>query len=485
MKFKIQFIMISLILISMFIGCEQKNVNKLNAFNFTGIWKVNSIEILNDDIDNKNINNIIDKEIKLGNNELKIFDNKVQKINYKLRAVKSDYTLSYEKKLTMNKYMNGRETIDLISIRDNNKIIGEFFLNSSDEMIFIYDVYLLKLIKISSDVVFENDDNKEKEDDVNNNDEFSEGVMIGLKTSREKNDDGTYNNEKYRTLWVSHNNYKLGYIYAKDNIIFPRLTGIWNLSVYQNNINGFNSDEFKIYLYDKSSKKNNSIKNDVSDNVYKSILFVGNDYIAIKEYIGNEFRGNYPIYKILPISNVNIDNGLQIDEIFNENEKIKYINEVKNKINSLSIEKREKLNIENIDYNNIAIKRELGKWKFASKILPKNMNEEGEDVNLELLPDKRFINYNLMYISWKDLKNELGIFKDVFISPLYKIALIQFDKYISIYKIENERLIAEPLEMIPIDENEEIIMAEWCSGKYVEQWEKVFIDGDIILDDNY
>lgn len=485
MKFKIQFIMISLILISMFIGCEQKNVNKLNAFNFTGIWKVNSIEILNDDIDNKNINNIIDKEIKLGNNELKIFDNKVQKINYKLRAVKSDYTLSYEKKLTMNKYMNGRETIDLISIRDNNKIIGEFFLNSSDEMIFIYDVYLLKLIKISSDVVFENDDNKEKEDDVNNNDEFSEGVMIGLKTSREKNDDGTYNNEKYRTLWVSHNNYKLGYIYAKDNIIFPRLTGIWNLSVYQNNINGFNSDEFKIYLYDKSSKKNNSIKNDVSDNVYKSILFVGNDYIAIKEYIGNEFRGNYPIYKILPISNVNIDNGLQIDEIFNENEKIKYINEVKNKINSLSIEKREKLNIENIDYNNIAIKRELGKWKFASKILPKNMNEEGEDVNLELLPDKRFINYNLMYISWKDLKNELGIFKDVFISPLYKIALIQFDKYISIYKIENERLIAEPLEMIPIDEKEEIIMAEWCSGKYVEQWEKVFIDGDIILDDNY
>lgn len=485
MKFKIQFIMISLIFISMFIGCEQKNVNKLNTFNFTGIWKVNSIEILNDDIDNKNINNIIDKEIKLGNNELKIFDNKVQKINYKLRAVKSDYTLSYEKKLTMNKYMNGRETIDLISIRDNNKIIGEFFLNSSDEMIFIYDVYLLKLIKISSDVVFENDDNKEKEDDVNNNDEFSEGVMIGLKTSREKNDDGTYNNEKYRTLWVSHNNYKLGYIYAKDNIIFPRLTGIWNLSVYQNNINGFNSDEFKISLYDESSRKNNSIKNDISDNVYKSILFVGNDYIAIKEYIGNEFRGNYPIYKILPVSNVNIDNGLQIDEIFNENEKIKYINEVKNKINSLSIEKREKLNIENIDYNNIAIKRELGKWKFVSKILPKNMNEEGEDVNLELLPDKRFINYNLMYISWKDLKNELGIFKDVFISPLYKIALIQFDKYISIYKIENERLIAEPLEMIPIDENEEIIMAEWCSGKYVEQWEKVFIDGDIILDDNY
>ena len=51
---------------------------------------------------------------------------------------------------------------------------------------------------------------------------------------------------------------------------------------------------------------------------------------------------------------------------------------LKNKINSLSIEEKEGLNIENIYYNNIAIKRELGKWRFVSKILPKNMNEEGE-----------------------------------------------------------------------------------------------------------
>lgn len=90
-----------------------------------------------------------------------------------------------------------------------------------------------------------------------------------------------------------------------------------------------------------------------------------------------------------------------------------------------------------------------------------------------------------MYISWKDLKSELGLFKDAFISPLGKIALIQFDKYISIYKIENGMLITEPIEMIPIDENEEVIMAEWCDGSYVEQWEKVFLDGDVILDDNY
>lgn len=89
MKFKIKFIIISLIFTSMFISCEKEKVDVMNTFNFTGVWKVNSVEILSDDIDNGNINNIINKEIKLGNNELKIFDNKKQKINYKLRAVKS------------------------------------------------------------------------------------------------------------------------------------------------------------------------------------------------------------------------------------------------------------------------------------------------------------------------------------------------------------------------------------------------------------
>ena len=93
------------------------------------------------------------------------------------------------------------------------------------------------------------------------------------------------------------------------------MTGIWNLSVYQDSSNGFNSDEFQVSLYDENDKKEKSIKDENTTNIYKSILFVGNDYIAIKEYIGNEFKGNYPIYKILPVSNVNIDNGLQINEV--------------------------------------------------------------------------------------------------------------------------------------------------------------------------
>ena len=64
-----------------------------------------------------------------------------------------------------------------------------------------------------------------------------------------------------------------------------------------------------------------------------------------------------------------------------------------------------------------------------------------------------------------------------------KIILVQFDTYIAVYKIENGSLITEPLVTTPIDEKDEIIMSEWCSGTYVEEWEKTFIDGELIIGD--
>ena len=44
---------------------------------------------------------------------------------------------------------------------------------------------------------------------------------------------------------------------------------------------------------------------------------------------------------------------------------------------------------------------------------------------------------------------------------------------------------ADLIKLLEKYKNEEVVMAEWCSGKYVEQWEKVFIDGEVILDNNY
>ena len=37
-----------------------------------------------------------------------------------------------------------------------------------------------------------------------------------------------------------------------------------------------------------------------------------------------------------------------------------------------------------------------------------------------------------------------------------------------------------PLANIPIYPDEEIIMTEWCGSSYVDQWERIFLNGEII-----
>ncbi|WP_294172174.1 hypothetical protein [uncultured Clostridium sp.] len=481
-----KFLLIFFFIIILLLGGQAKSISEENSgiFNFIGTWRIESLEKLGDKEDDEDLAYLIGDEIQLDSNKVNILGIYKQNIHYKLKAVQGDYIISYENSLTMNEFMNGREMVDLISIIDKNQIIGEFFLNSDTEMILLYKSNLIKLRRINKSANFDDIKNDVVIGNETQEEEFDakEGIMLGIKTPNKEIDEGIYSNEKYRTLWISHDNWKIGNVYEKPNIIFPRLNGIWKLEVNQKNSNGFEYDEFQVGKYDEKLKDNTVGKLNLDKSEYKTIKFVGNDYIAIGKYQGNSFMGNYPIYQIIPVNNINIENGLQIDEIFTGIEKEKYLEEFQGEINSLSQEQLEQLNISSINYNNLAIERRIGRWMFVANLLPKDMNEAGESFKISILPDSRFINYNSLYMSWKALKQQLGFFKDVFISPLGKIALVQFYDYIAIYKIENGNLITEPLEMIPIGENDEIIMSEWSSGSYVEQWEKAFVDGELIIE---
>lgn len=482
-----KFLLIYFFVIILFFGCKSKSISEENSgiFNFIGTWRIESVEKLDDkEDDEEDLAYLIGDEIQLDSNKVNILGIYKQNIHYKLKAVQGDYIISYENSLTMNEFMNGREMVDLISIIDKNQIIGEFFLNSDTEMILLYKSNLIKLRRINKSTNFDDIKNDVIIGNETQEEEFDakEGIMLGIKTPSKEIDEGIYSDDKYKTLWISHDNWKIGNVYGKPNVIFPRLNGIWKLEVNQKSSNGFERDEFMVGKYDEKLKDNTVGKLNLDKSEYKTIKFVGNDYIAIGKYEGTSFEGNYPIYQIIPVNNINIENGLQIDEIFTGTEKEKYLEEFQRQINSLSKEKLEKLNISSITYNNVAIERRIGRWMFVANLLPKDVNEAGESFKISILPDNRFINYNSLYMSWKALKQQFGFFKDVFISPLGKIALVQFDDYIAIYKIENGNLITEPLEMIPIGENDEIIMSEWSSGSYVEQWEKAFVDGELIIE---
>ena len=136
-----KFLMVFFLIIILFFGCNSNIGNEENndIFNFTGTWRIDSVEQLGEKDESEDTSSyLIGDEIKLGNNKINIAGNYRQDIHYKLKAIEGDYILSYENNLTMNNFMNGREMVDLISIIDKNQIIGEFFLNSDTEMIFLY-----------------------------------------------------------------------------------------------------------------------------------------------------------------------------------------------------------------------------------------------------------------------------------------------------------------------------------------------------------
>ena len=109
MKVKRYIIILITIFISMFISCKSvnKKLEKMNSFKFIGVWKINSVEVFDED-EADYTDNMLNKEIKIGSNEIKILDNNKKQVRYKLKAVKSDYMLSYEKNVSISKYMNGK-----------------------------------------------------------------------------------------------------------------------------------------------------------------------------------------------------------------------------------------------------------------------------------------------------------------------------------------------------------------------------------------
>ena len=193
------FIALSLIII-LFVGCKSKisNQESNDIFNFTGTWRIDSIEQLGEKDDSEEENDsLIGDEIKLGNNKIDILGNYKSNIRYKLKAVKEDYILSYGRQFDYEDFMNSRETVDLISIIDENQMIGEFFLNSDTEMILLYKSSLFKLSKLNKNVNFDDADNVILIGDKTDEEESDakEGVMLGIKTPGKKIDDGVYSND--------------------------------------------------------------------------------------------------------------------------------------------------------------------------------------------------------------------------------------------------------------------------------------------------
>lgn len=493
---KTLYLMLLLILATLAIGCNKSKGEDTmaiksptnNSLDIYGTWGIKSIKIFDEEINIfTDLDIISDKQIEFTNDRIDLIDNVYMNPSYKLKVVKKDYILSYESNLKIEPFMDGKERMDVISIISENDMISEFILVEKDKGYIIYMGALIEVYKISDNIVINTDEdikNIEARDDFDINYYDSEiGVMLALKKPRMLNEDGTFTSENYRTLWISFKDGKLMPVIEKENIIFPRLNGIWAL---RNKVleTGISREEY--FEVTSVEGKIISTYEPINKDVYKNITFIGNDYIGVEEYIGEDFKNIFAKYGVIPIDNINSNSGLYIEELYSKDIINKYKIEYEKALENIYLDNgfdsdnnkfTSKVKESNdIDYSNFTVKRKDGKWGLVGNLGIINEEGKSEEYSINLRPNSKMLNYDSLTIPWKQLKGDIPFIRDAYISPNERIAVILFEDNLAIYEIKDKMLKGAPLANINIG-NEEVIMAEWSTGAYVEKWSKVFDDG--------
>lgn len=458
-----------------------------NDLEIVGVWSVQDYEVLDDNLFNEEeIERIKSNDVIIKSDKIILGEKLYKESNYKLKVVKNDYVISYEAKYSLDNLSLDSNYINVYSIMHQNNILGEFIYFNKEKSYFYYEGVLFSL-KYKSEV----NDNNDFEDKKQNGDftktitsNKAQGILLGLKTPM-INENGTYQRESYRTLWISLKNSKLQDVKQKEYILVPRSNGFWKIEsdVYSDKDKNIYYEYFSASMLE--NKEETAIKYiidtdtsslDNGSTVYKKINYVGNDYIAIEEVNNSKYISDF--YKVLPIDNLYLNDGVVIQDIYDNDIINVYKQTYEDAYRNLDYEKKEELS-KYLDYSNFTVVRNNGKWMLQGMISGLN-GAESVEYPIGIKANDRLTSYDTLYVPWKSLKNELPFMLDVYMSPSGRLAIILNKEEILVYLIEDGKILEEPLRKIPLKDGESVIMAEWCEKDYVDKWESVFKDDTII-----
>lgn len=469
-----------LLIFTMSVGCSKvkgKDTQSIEApvnekLSIKGTWKVKSVTPLDKESDNEDmLNSLRSSTISISTKVFSILDKKYMNPNYKLKVVDKDYKPSNQDRFKLNDLLNMKSSLDDICIVSHNNLIGEFLNISDKESYFIYYGFFIELTKINDETIDSNNDlmnskDKSKPTDV--------GLMIGLKTPRKPLENGSYTEEKYRTLWIPFKDNKLGTIVQKDNIIFPRMNGIWEIIKNTSIKNGRYNELFKLI---KVEDENSEIgQSQYAPYDYRTIDFVSNNYIAIGGYNGSSFKNQYDENKLLPVNDMNSLEGIDIRTIYGTSVEERYLKDFNTTLGALSSEKLKNL-IKSVSYRDFTLKRINGKWNLIGNIRSSTYHDPGISYTMTLKPNKVLVNYDNLLLPWDTLSEKFPFIKDACISPNENLAVLLVGNELLVYNIKNKDISGSPLMTVKLNDDEQVVMDEWATDSYVDTWSKAFKDG--------
>jgi len=387
----------------------------------------------------------------------------------------------------MTKYLNLSSTlmpdskeVEVITVSSAENFLGEFMKIDDTKLIAFVQNKALYLQKVSDQV-----DSSLASANLNNfkmNEQSNpgvSGVLVGLKIPKRPGANGEDNTDvTYQTLWLAFDNKKLHPVLTGDDIFFPRSSGFWKLQVRQVQVgakkeNVLSAHDVATKVQEQQLSPITNSRGDVKIGVGNKIMdYVGNDYVAVE----NDEVGNY--LQVLLVDKISASQGVTLSDLLGKSGTATFSNartQARQSLNNIS-------NITSFDENgfeqNFGLIRKNGHWYLRGRIIYSYLDANNPsylDFNVNLIPPAKLIFYDTLCLSWQYVKDRVPDAVDAFTSPNQNMALVLTKTKLQVYAISAGQLGSEPLARIDLQTGASVIMAEWATSYYVDNWEKAFL----------
>lgn len=386
---------------------------------------------------------------------------------YKIKRVNSrDYLMT--RHIVLDGYLASiNQTVDIVSVSAGANYLGEFMRIDDATIISFVQNKVLLLHKASDRVDDPSLAANLSVADVNRYDNTGiSGILIGLRIPS----NGEY---AYKTVWIAADNKKPRLVLSREDIFFPRRSGFWELRVKS----GSKLGRAELRAQNVAIK---NTKEDLEDSFLDEattlgtqgivVYYIGNDYVTLARNNGSEKL------QVLPVDQLSSPLGIKVADLLGDTGLTAYLGARQQALQALG-NQGIKLIDEDSGEDNFGLNRRNGHWYLQGRI---NYRQDGTpktlEFNINCIPPDSLVSYDTLYLSWQSIRDRVPNAVDAFTSPNKDIAVIKTPSQLYFFGISGEQLDSVPLGAIDLQEGTSVIMAEWATGFYVDDWEKSFIN---------
>ncbi|MGH4140228.1 hypothetical protein [Clostridium sp.] len=455
-----------------------------------GVWKVESYAY-------SAVSKMLEEEAKewigkkayFAEQKIVLPDDKCEKPEFKIKSVDTKTYLYNNYKSYMEDLRINQNEIKIITITSNQNYFRDIIKIDDSKIVLIKDGVFFFLSKQANE-------NKISIDDIKNEKQLpysklepyvkkhQSGLLLGLKYYKTVDSKLPYDNKNrpilepiYRTLWIN-NDGSIQPILELPFLFVPRRTGFWKLQVKREITNNYGRD-FLIASPVENEIKTEKIK--VNSEYYydfKSINFVGNDYVCYERDMASAANDDKQTteahsLEVVPLDTIYTGSEVPISasKVLGEKGMEGLNSGAKSYLRTIP-ERDKNLLKDTPSPTNFGLFRENGKWLLRGRLdyLNPSVKNEYVDFNLPNKAPDNLVNYDSIFPSWEVIKQKVPNAVDGYTSPNKDIVVVLTKSKLLVYAIKNNALGESPLKELQLKSSEISVMAQWATDDYVKIW---------------